>query len=344
MRNVTRRRTFGLTLAGTAALAAPAVRAQTRTSLRFVLDWAFQGQQAPFTLALDRGYYTAENLDVVVDRGVGSGDSIAKIAAGAYHVCIADIYAMMRFTSQNPTAGLIAVMMWHEGSALACASHRESNIRAPRDLTGKKIAAPPGDASRQVFPIFAAKNNIGSVEWLNVSADLRETMLVRRQADAISGHMTTIMFNLRAQNQNLADYPIMRYSEHGVNLYGHGVLTTRAFAEANANALRGFLRATMKGLNDTVRDPAAAVASVKRRDALLNDAVERERLQVSLDVMMVTPAVRRDGMSQVDMNRLQTSLNEVAQAFEMREAPRADQIYATQYLPSREELRIAGTS
>src|SRR5262249_1583618 len=94
-------------------------QACAQDKVRFVLDWAFQGQQAMFTLPVDDGTYQRHGLAVIVDRGVGSGDSVAKVASGAYDIALADLYSMVRFNGANPDRPLIAVMLVHDKSALA---------------------------------------------------------------------------------------------------------------------------------------------------------------------------------------------------------------------------------
>src|SRR2546430_378047 len=55
---------------GVLMLAVPAEAQQTKT-IRFVLDWAFQGQQGAFTLPASDGTFARSGLNVVIDRGVG---------------------------------------------------------------------------------------------------------------------------------------------------------------------------------------------------------------------------------------------------------------------------------
>ena len=324
---------------GAAALVPGAAQAQQK-NVRFVLDWAFQGQQAAFTIPVDDGNFARYNLNVTVDRGAGSGDAVAKVASGNYDFGLADVYTMMSFNAANPDRKLIAVALVHDKSALSVATMKSSNIVKPSDLNGKKIGAPTGDASRQLFPLFASVNQISSVEWLTISPQLRETMLIRGQADAISGHITTIMMNLRAVNVPASDVRLMLYADYGVKLYGHAIVATPAYAEKNPQVVTDFIRGFMHGLNVMIKDPGAAFASVKKRDGLLNEEVEKARIQMSLEAMFLSDNVLKNGVSFVDKARLARTLEQVGAAFQLSTNPTVEQIYTEKYLPPRSELQI----
>ncbi|MBX9596088.1 MAG: ABC transporter substrate-binding protein [Roseomonas sp.] len=71
-------------------------------------------------------------------------------------------------------------------------------MREPKDLEGRRLAAPEGDAGRQIFPVFAeaAGFDASRVNWISVSPELREPMLVRGQADAITGLVSSAVISL----------------------------------------------------------------------------------------------------------------------------------------------------
>lgn len=331
---------IGLIAAG--LLFGPA-QAQDSTRIRFILDWAFQGQQAVFTIPADDGTYKKYNLNVTVDRGAGSGDTVAKVASGAYDIGLADLYSMVRFNGQNPDHKLIAVMAVHDKSALAVETKSNSGIKVPIDLNGKTLAAPVGDASRQLFPLFAEVNKIdqNSIKWINVAPALREPMLLRGEAQAITGHITTVMMNMRAVNVPASDIRVLPYADYGVELYGHVLVVSPAFAEKHPEAIKNFIRATVHGINVMIKDPDTAVATIKKRDPLINTNIEKERIKMSLDYMFISPNVLKNGVSNVDMARLDRTIKQAAKAFDIAVPPPAAEVYTDRYLPPRSELQIS---
>jgi NitT/TauT family transport system substrate-binding protein len=324
----------------TAVLVAPGYAQDKK--VRFILDWAFQGQQAPFTVPADDGTFKKYKLDVTVDRGFGSGDTVAKVASGAYDIGLADLYSVVRFNGANPDHQLLAVMMVNDKSALAVETKAAGPIKTPQDLNGRSIAAPVGDASRQLFPLFADINKIdqNSIKWINVSPELRETMLLRGEADAITGHLTTVMMNMRAINIPESDILPMPYANYGVELYGHVLLVKPDYAEKNPEVIQNFIRGVMHGMKVMMNDPDTAIGSLKKRDPLINGEVEKARIKMSLDYMFITPNVLQNGMSNVDMARLGRTLQAVTKPFELKATPIAAQIYTDKYLPPRVELKL----
>ncbi|HWM82060.1 MAG TPA: ABC transporter substrate-binding protein [Pseudolabrys sp.] len=338
---INRRATLMLAATVAASLAIPSYAGAT-TNLRFILDWAFQSQHAMFTIPAEDGTYSKLGLNVTIDRGAGSGDAVAKVASGAYDMGVADFYSMVRFNAQNPNNKLIAVMMVDDKSALAIELKASSSIKKPADLNGKTIAAPVGDASRQLFPLFAKANNIDekSIKWVNVSPELREPLLLRGEADAITGHLTTVLINFRNINVKESDIRTMPYANYGVNLLGHALIVKPEFAEKNPEVVRNFIRGTVNGFNKMAKDPQAAAASIKKRDPLSNVDLEADRLKMSLEYRMVTENVIKNGISNVDSKRIEQSLKDVAEPFGITKIPPAAEVYTDRYLPPRSEMKF----
>ena len=135
-------------LIGTAALLAHSTVLAQMTSVKFQLDWRFEGPAALFLLPKAKGYFEAEKLDVTIDTGNGSGNAVNRVASGAYEMGFADLAALMEFWGNN--AGIpskpVAVMMVYNNTPAAVMALKKSGIKTPADLNGKKLGAPVFDA------------------------------------------------------------------------------------------------------------------------------------------------------------------------------------------------------
>jgi NitT/TauT family transport system substrate-binding protein len=334
------RRHFLIHLGPSMLLALSGIRAHTedRTNIRFVLDWKFEGEHAQFTVPATDGTFNRLGIDVKIDRGHGSGDTVTKVGAGTYDMGLADTYAMVRFNAKNPGTRLISVAMVQDISASGVVALRSKGINKPSDLNGKRVYAPVADAGRQLFPIFAAQNNIdvNSIQWNTVSTELRDAMLARREADAVTSNIVTTVMNLRALGVPESELAIFYYARFGIELYGSSIVTTPAFAEKNPNAARAFIVGLVHGLNAMIDNPDASMQSLKTYDSLLNDEIEKSRMVISLRDMLITPNVLKNGFSSVNTGRLDRTLGQVASIFDIA-TPAASDVYTDRYLPSAQE-------
>lgn len=326
-----------------AALPAPSLRAQpARQNLRFAVDWVIQVNHAWAVLAARRGYFQAEGIAATVERGFGSGQTIQQIAAGALPLGFADIPTAIQFAIRNPQAGLRVLAVIYDGSPLVLTVDANGPIRAPRDVEGRRLAAPEADAGRQMFPAFARATGIdlARVEWVNVTGQLREAMLARGEAHGITGFISSTIMGLEAVGMPASRQRHFRYREHGLPFFSGGLITTQRFAAENAALLRGAVRALMKGVQHMARDPADAIAAVREQEPLTDAAVERRRWEIVRDEMLVTENVRQNGLSFVDPARMQRNIEIVRETFGLAQPFAVADIWDPSFLPPRAELAL----
>ena len=242
--------------------------------MKFALDWKFEGPAAPYFVAIDKGYYKAEGLNVTIDSGPGSVAGIARVAAGTYPLGFFDINSLVKFQDQNPDKKVQAVLMVYDKPPFAIATTAKTGITKPKDLEGKVLGAPAADGAFAQWKAFVKENEIddSKVKIENVGFPVREPMLADGKVDAITGFSFSMHFNLLQKGLKPEDIKTMLMADHGLVLYGNAIMVNPDYAKANPKVVAGFVRATIKGVLDTIKDPDAAIKSVMKR----NETGDRE--------------------------------------------------------------------
>ncbi|WGF87348.1 ABC transporter substrate-binding protein [Marinivivus vitaminiproducens] len=307
--------------------------------VRFTVDWALQGNHAIFALAEDNGHFAEQGLAVTMDRGYGSGDTLVKVASGAYDIGYADMNGLVPFNAQNPDNPLIVVFQVLDRTLASVVTLKSSGIARPADLAGKTLGAPEGEASRVLFPPFARANGLdpASVSWTSMAPNIRESMLAQGQVDAITGFISTSFFNLIAAGISEDDIVSLPFPDYGLDLYGSAIVTTAAYAEAHSDVVRGFVAATIAGINDTIADPEAGMEALVARDPLFDPVMEVDRLQLVLDRAMLTDNVKANGFGAIEPERMAKAVAVVADAYGIAQPPAAETLYTDAYLPPAAE-------
>ena len=311
-----------------------------QTKIKMVLNWKYQGPQAWFFVAQDKGYFKAEGLDVELDQGEGSSAPIAKVASGAYDAGFGDINALIDFAAKRPTEAPVGVYMLYNTPPFTIAVKKDSPIRTPKDLEGKTIGGPANDGALKLFPAFtkAAKLDASKIAINNMAPNLREQMLIRGQVDGVFGYINTIYFSAKLVGLDPEkDLRFINYGDFGLDLYSNTVLFSRNFVRDNPKAVQGFLKALNRAIVDTVANPEMAMDSLMKREPLLKRDVEKERLVATLKEEMSHPEIAKIGLGDVDSVRLKRSIGVVVEANQLTRAPLPEEVFNRSFLPARAE-------
>jgi NitT/TauT family transport system substrate-binding protein len=327
-------------LVGIAAVAAAAPAAAT--DVKFMMDWAWQGPQAFALVAKNSGCFEKAGVNITLDRGFGSGRVPTELASGTYQMGVADINPTIKFRAENPASDIIAVGVLLTRSPLVAVVRADSGIETPKDLEGKTLAAPDFDAGRQLFPLFAEATGIDAskVTWISVKPELREPMLIQKQADGVTGFVTSSVPSLAKLGLPVEQQRIFRYADHGVELYSTAILTTKAFAEANPDAVRAVTACMIEGFRKAEADPAAAIEALAAHEPLTDKAVELGRWEMTLNEQVRIDEVEANGVSFVDMDRLQRTITAVEKAYGLTPRLKAEDIFVDDFLPAADARKL----
>ncbi|GAA0777354.1 ABC transporter substrate-binding protein [Roseibium denhamense] len=318
--------------------------ALAETDIKFSLDWKFEGPAAPFFIALDKGYFADEGLNVTIDTGAGSRESIPRVATGAYQMGFGDINAMIKLMDTEPDLKVKAVMMAYETPPFAVIGRKSQGVTEdPKSLEGKTLGAPPPDAAFGQWPAFVdvAGIDTSGITIENVGFPVREPMLAQGQVDAIFGFSFSSVLNLKAQGVPEEDISLILMGENGLDLYGNTVMVNTDFAAENPDAVKGFVKALVKGYLDAIADPAAAIPYVLKRNEILDEAVEVERLTMAVEGSIATPAVKENGFGGIDPDKLTKSMKFLQNSIGLSDTPpSADRVFDASYLPPAEDRMV----
>jgi NitT/TauT family transport system substrate-binding protein len=208
-------------------------------------------------------------------------------------------------------------------------------VRTVADLKGKRLGAPTTSPIYRLWPLFARANNlkVDDVTWVHVAPNMVEPSVMRGSADIGTGHPTqaVLFYKLGLAPEDLT---VMKYADHGVNMYGHAILVNAEFAQRNPQAVSAFLRAFNRGLKDTLVDPAGAVRQVMQVAPTLDEADEVMKLKLILD-SVDTPNARVDGLGSVRKEVLEGMVADMVSTFSLKSTPHTDAVFNSAFLPAK---------
>ena len=335
-----RRHLLQLAASAAAGLSAPAVLSQNLTRLKFTLDFRITGQTAPFLVALYKGYYREEGLDVSIDVGSGSVASITRVASGAYDLGFGDISSLIEFNANHPGAASVqAVYQYYNRAPFAIIGRKDRGITDFRSLQGKRIAAAAVESTRRAWPMAARKAGMkpDAFEWVTTDFSARDNVVVRGDVDgATYFHDSAVSLFARMPVSELAVLP---FAEAGLNVYGNAVLASSRLIIQNPKVVAGFVRATNRAVQDTLADPVMAMGHVKQREPMINEAVELERWRITAGYV-TAPDTRSHGLGDIRKILIEQQVDDVSEAFALKTRPSADAIYHLGFLPPKAERMV----
>jgi len=316
--------------------------AWAQTSVRFSLDWRFETPNSGFLVALDKGFYKAEGLDVTIDPGNGSVDGINRVASGTYNLAMADMNSLIRFRDNPANPPIKAVLMVMNAPAFAVTSLKKSGILKPKDLEGRLVGAPAADGAYANWASFikAAGVDGSKVRIENIGFPVREPMLMQGKLDAIVGFGYSSWVALQTNGFKPEDITIMYMRDFGLELFGNALLANPQYLKDNPEVVRKFVRASIKGFMDVGANPADAVASVLKRNPVTTEAAEKMRLGLFMNDNFLTSEVKAQGVGYVDPARLTRSITQIGESFKFTNVPKIDDIYTDAFLPPKAERMV----
>ena len=328
-----------LLFAGTAAA--------QETTIKFTLGWKTQGSDAAFFYARDNGLFKAEGLNVVIDQGEGSGATVTRVMSGAYDAGFGDINAIIQNASTRPAdAPVMVYMIWNQ-PPFAIVSKKTSGIKTIKDFETHTLGGAQGTPTTRLLPVFARKNGLegDKIKISNMAPNLQEPMLIKGDIDGALVFNITSYFNLVLNRQDPdKDYNWFMFGDYGLDLYSNGMMVSKKLLASNPKAVAGLVRAVNKAVIAVAKDQKAGMKATVNYDNLINEEVEKRRLQFSYDKLIVSPEMKEIGVGDVKDDRMARAIGIVVEGYQLARAPTPAEVFSREFLPPRAERELVYTA
>src|SRR6266705_579433 len=258
-------------LAAIAAIAAldPSARAQTLDKFQFRLNWTLYGEHAPFFVALDKGFYKEEGLEVEILEGSGSTTVAQLVSNMTNPVAYVDAATMMRGVGAGMPIKAVGVTLQQSPMSFI---YRADAARPTKisEIKGSRIAITSGDASLAIFTAFMGKlgMKLDDVQMITVAnPQAKEQAVLSKQADALLGYFMDQGPRMQLQTGVKMGWTRL-YDMAGVTTLSSAIIVNNNWAKEtkNQDSLRRFLRASQRGWQYAF-DHRAEAADIFRKSA-----------------------------------------------------------------------------
>lgn len=247
---------FAALSAASFAPAVPVLAQDDLTDLTIRFTWKLKGEYAPFFVALDKGYYEEEGLNVTLAEGSGSSTVTQLVGTGEELVGYGPSDSATQAINNGVSIKVVAV--YHPDIPLVIVSYPDNPVREPKDLEGRTVAGSANGSFMRLLPAIAEANDmdIDSIDLVTVSGSVAVQQFLQKEVDVTTPYLN----NEVPRMEKLAGVELVKVpvKEFGLELLGSGLFMNADFLEEQPEVVSGILAATAKGFADTIADPEQA--------------------------------------------------------------------------------------
>ncbi len=247
------------------------------TPLTLQLDWYPQPEHGGFFAAQLLGYYKSEGLDVTIVPLPQYASVAQQIASGKADIGLGSSDQVLEWNSNGLPLVAVAATMQHDPQAVMV--HKNSPIHDFKDLEGHTIAAQTG-ATWLKYVI--SRYNLHQVRQIPSTLSVANFLADPNYVQQI--FITSEPFFAR---QGGAEVRTLLISSSGYDPY-RVQFTTRDFALRHPDLVTKFVRASIRGWQEYLRNPNPTNAHLLTLNPALNPAQESYTAQALRDGAFIT--------------------------------------------------------
>ena len=325
----------GLLLLGVAGNSGPAkAQVPKMTDVTFSLDFIVLGRHAPFYVAIEKGYFKEENLNVNIIAAKGTAQAIQNVESGLAQIAFTDVASLVVARASGSTVKVVSVI-YQKAPFCFFSLDPGANVTKLSQFEGLRVGSNSGSYISNIAKAMMRKEGLDpnklTVESIEPSA--RIAMLATRKIPAIDFFIMTKPAMERAVKD--AKVTTFLFADHGLDLYSNGIGAKESYLKENPEVVKAFVRATLRGYQYALKHPVEAAELIQKHAKALNNQITVEELKIVED-LTVTPDVKKNGIGSFTAARMESSVAWMAEngGFPKEKAPKPQDVYATGFMPT----------
>lgn len=252
------------------------------------LKWVFTSHTAAGPgVALEKGFFKAENIEVKLNPGGFEFDPITLVASGSddFGIKGADDVILAR----SKGVPIVAIAVDYQTNPVCFMSLKETGIENPKDFIGKKVGAKYGQNVYTFYQAMIRKLKLDqeSIEEIPVKFDI--TPLLSKSVDVFPGYAT---YEPAIFEDKGIDINIILAKDFGVPAYGNVIFTTEKMIKENPDLVERFLRAYIEGWKYAVNNPEEAASIMSKLNPKFSQSIQLNMMKRTIPYISPTTDFR----------------------------------------------------
>lgn len=233
------------------------------TPVTLQLQWVTQAQFAGYYVALDKGWYAEEGIDLSIIPGGPDQAPVDLIVSGTRDFATALLADLAVAAQANQP--LIGIAQIQQKNGLLLLAKKSSGIQGPKDFTDKRVGVWLGSWQAQ-FDALIAQQGISVDEFSLISQGYTMEPFINDELDVASAMIYNEYYAVLESGIPQSDLNIIDYADYGLDFPGDTLFTSREMAEQNPDLCARMVRASLRGWQYAVENPEEAVDIVLKYD------------------------------------------------------------------------------
>jgi len=227
------------------------------------LQWVTQAQFAGYYVALDKGWYREEGIDLTIQAGGPDLVPADLVLAGQSDFATGLLADLVVAAQQGKP--LVSVAQIQQLNGLLLIAFKSSGIEGPTDFAGKRVGVWLGAWEAQ-FDALMAKEGLTTNDFSLISQGFTMDPFLKGELDVASVMIYNEYYVVLESGVKAEEINIIDYADYGLDFPGDTLFTSRRTLEQKPDLCERMVRASLRGWQYAVENPAEAADIVLKYD------------------------------------------------------------------------------